>query len=48
MLPINNVFNSHTLNPSGCGPEKTKSTLGEIISKEVGIVGQQLKPTKSV
>ena len=29
MLPINNVFNSHTLNPSGCGPEKTKSTLGE-------------------
>ena len=29
MLPINNVFNSHTLNPSGCGPVKTKSTLGE-------------------
>jgi len=38
------VFNSHTLNPSGCGPKKTQSTLGKLLNKEVGIVEQQLKP----
>jgi len=46
MLSINNIFNSHTLNPSTkIVPEKKKSTLGEIINKEMGIVEQQLKLT---
>jgi hypothetical protein len=46
-LSINNIFNSHTLNPSRCGPEKTKSTLGKT-KKWVLSTQQQLKLAKSV
>jgi len=45
-LSINNVFNSHTLNLVDW-PGKDKVNFGQI-DKEVGIVEQQLKPTKSV